>query len=170
MAQWDNYSQKSTPADTDTLMLKDNAATGKPNKRLLFSGLWTWIVDKLTNAVINNLQTTTKTVVGGMNNLQEAVSALNSKQVRYALINSSTTFNIPNGYRGLIFIVDSTSYRNGMWFLHSTETGSIGTKEVSSSSSISFATATNKLTVNVSDGSPSIVFITFSSTAPTKAS
>ena len=79
MAQWDNYSQKSTPADTDTLMLKDNAATGKPNKRLLFSGLWTWIVDKLTNAAINALQTTTKTVVGGMNNLQEAVTTLNSK-------------------------------------------------------------------------------------------
>ena len=79
MAQWDNYSQKSTPADTDTLMLKDNAATGKPNKRLLFSGLWTWIVDKLTNAVINALQTTPKTVVGGINNLQEAVTTLNSK-------------------------------------------------------------------------------------------
>ena len=79
MAQWDNYSQKSTTADTDTLMLKDNAATGKPNKRLLFSGLWTWIIDKLTNAVINALQTTPKTVVGGMNNLQDAVTTLNSR-------------------------------------------------------------------------------------------
>lgn len=92
MAQWDNYSQKSTPADTDTLMLKDNAATGKPNKRLLFSGLWTWIVDKLTNATINALQTTTKTVVGGMNNLQDAVTTLNNRTKTYDYTASSGSF------------------------------------------------------------------------------
>ena len=47
MAQWDNYSTKAAPADSDTMMIKDNAATGKPNKRVPFSGLWDWIVSKL---------------------------------------------------------------------------------------------------------------------------
>ena len=266
MAQWDNYSNKAAPADSDTMMIKDNAATGKPNKRVLFSGLWDWIVSKLANAVISSLTTNPKTVTGGMNALQTAVNtldsnlnsiagykstgsfndlkksglymvngltdgpnvsgvstwavqvlssgvvgtdgatvkqvayvesgdkiytrqliagtwsgwiaqptrdevnALNNKQVSYTLNDSSTTFNIPNGYRGLIIVSDSSTDRDGMWFLHGTGAGGIGTKEVVSSSIITFATATHKLIVNVSSGTPLIVFLTFSATAPTKAS
>ena len=36
MAAWDDYATKSTPADTDTILIKDNSATGSPNKRVLF--------------------------------------------------------------------------------------------------------------------------------------
>lgn len=35
MANWDNYTQKSTPEDADTLMIKDTA--GAANKRTPFS-------------------------------------------------------------------------------------------------------------------------------------
>ena len=119
MAQWDSYSQKSTPADTDTLMLKDNAATGKPNKRLLFSGLWTWIIDKLTNAVINNLTTTPKTVVGGMNNLQDAVTTLNSNVgtlsgIKTVVVNDTTndvgiiTLNV-GAFTGRPYVISNIS-------------------------------------------------------------
>ena len=62
MAKWTDYPTKTTPADTDDLMIYD--ATGKANKRVLLSGLWNWMVDKLTNAVINNLQTNNKTILG----------------------------------------------------------------------------------------------------------
>lgn len=81
MAQWDNYSTKSAPEDNDTLMIKDNTATGKPNKRILFGGLWNWMVTKMTNAVIANLNTNPKTVVGGLNALQSATDTLNSNLV-----------------------------------------------------------------------------------------
>lgn len=67
MGKFNEYSQKATPADNDTLMIYDAAA--KANKLSPFSGIWNWIVEKLTNAVISNLQTNNKTVVGALNEL-----------------------------------------------------------------------------------------------------
>lgn len=46
MATWDSYTTKATPADNDTLMIKDTA--GGANKRTPFSGVWNWILSKLT--------------------------------------------------------------------------------------------------------------------------
>ena len=71
MAKWTDYPTKTTPADTDDLMIYD--ATGKANKRVLFSGLWNWMVNKLTKAVISNLQTNNKTVLGALNELNSKV-------------------------------------------------------------------------------------------------
>ena len=67
MAKFNEYPSKATPEDNDTLMLYD-AAT-KSNKLSPFSGIWNWIVGKLTNAVISNLQTNNKSVVGALNEL-----------------------------------------------------------------------------------------------------
>lgn len=67
MGKFNEYSQKATPADNDTMMIYD--ATSKANKLSPFSGIWNWMVNKLTNAVINNLQTSNKTVVGALNEL-----------------------------------------------------------------------------------------------------
>ena len=67
MGKFNEYSQKATPADNDTLMIYD--ATSKANKLSPFSGIWNWIVGKLTNAVISNLQTSNKSVIGALNEL-----------------------------------------------------------------------------------------------------
>lgn len=67
MGKFNEYSQKATPADNDTMMIYDAAA--KANKLSPFSGIWNWIVNKLTNAVISNLQTNNKSVVGALNEL-----------------------------------------------------------------------------------------------------
>lgn len=67
MAKFNEYTQKATPADNDTLMIYDAAA--KANKLSPFSGIWNWIVGKLTNAVISNLQTSNKSVIGALNEL-----------------------------------------------------------------------------------------------------
>lgn len=67
MGKFNEYTQKATPADNDTLMIYD--ATSKSNKLSPFSGIWNWIVEKLTNAVISNLQTNNKTVLGAINEL-----------------------------------------------------------------------------------------------------
>ena len=67
MATWDSYTQKATPEDNDTLMIKDTA--GAANKRTPFSGVWNWIVNKLTSAVISNLQTNSKSIIPAINEL-----------------------------------------------------------------------------------------------------
>lgn len=67
MGKFNEYTQKAIPEDADTLMIYD-AAT-KANKLSPFSGIWNWIVEKLTNAVISNLQTNNQTVLGAINEL-----------------------------------------------------------------------------------------------------
>ena len=67
MGKFNEYTQKATPADNDTLMIYD--ATSKANKLSPFSGIWNWIVEKLTNAVISKLETSNKSVIGALNEL-----------------------------------------------------------------------------------------------------
>lgn len=98
MGKFNEYSQKATPADNDTLMIYD--ATSKANKLSPFSGIWNWIVGKLTNAVISNLQTSNKTVLG-------AINELNSNPfLRYekAFGESLTIKNVRAATHGLIII------------------------------------------------------------------
>lgn len=98
MGKFNWYSQKATPADNDTLMIYD--ATSKANKLSPFSGIWNWIVEKLTNAVISNLQTNNKTVVGALNELNS------NPFLRYekAFGESLTIKNVRAATHGLIII------------------------------------------------------------------
>ena len=83
MGKFNEYSQKATPEDADSLMIYDAAA--KANKLSPFSGIWNWIVGKLTNAVISNLQTNNKSVVGALNELY-------SNSFRVGLPSNTTSF------------------------------------------------------------------------------
>lgn len=67
-----SFDQKSAPEDNDLLVEYDAAASKVKNVK--FGGVWNWIVKKLTSAVINELQTSSKNVVG-------AINELNSNQV-----------------------------------------------------------------------------------------
>lgn len=78
MGKFNEYTQKATPADNDTMMIYDAAA--KSNKLTPFSGIWNWIVGKLTNAVISNLQTSNKSVIGALNELNSNTSKLALKE------------------------------------------------------------------------------------------
>lgn len=79
MGKFNEYTQKATPADNDTLMIYD--AASKANKLSPFSGIWNWIVEKLTNAVINNLQTSNKSVIGAINELNSNRFSICEKNV-----------------------------------------------------------------------------------------
>lgn len=98
MAKFNEYTQKATPADNDTMMIYD--ATAKANKLSPFSGIWNWIVNKLTNAVISNLQTNNKSVVGALNELNS------NPFLRYekAFGESLTIKNVRAATHGLIII------------------------------------------------------------------
>lgn len=72
MAKFDDYTQKNTPEDNDITLILDK--TANVNKKTPFSGIWNWIVSKLTSAVISQLETTNKSIV-------PAINELNSKSV-----------------------------------------------------------------------------------------
>lgn len=76
-----SFDQKSAPEDNDLLVEYDASASKVKNVK--FGGVWNWIVKKLTSAVINELQTSSKNVVG-------AINELNSKKV----ISTSNTSKI----------------------------------------------------------------------------
>lgn len=94
MAKFNEYPSKATPEDADTLMLYD--AASKSNKLLSFSRIWNWIVGKLTNAVINNLQTNNKTVLGAINELNSKTFLIYEKNV-HDLDNPPNAFILNSG-------------------------------------------------------------------------
>lgn len=101
MAKFNEYTQKATPADNDTMMIYDAAA--KANKLSPFSGIWNWIVGKLTNAVISNLQTSNKSVIGALNEL-------NSKTLIITIAGSTDStgnikINVPNSFSRMPYVV-----------------------------------------------------------------
>lgn len=109
MAKFNEYTVKATPEDADTLMLYD--ATSKSNKLSPFSGIWNWIVGKLTNAVISNLQTNNKTVLGAINELNS--KALES-EVRICSPGKAFEKALRNNKIVLIFIstLDSSNVKS----------------------------------------------------------
>lgn len=89
MGKFNEYSQKATPEDADSLMIYDAAA--KANKLSPFSGIWNWIVGKLTNAVISNLETSNKSVIGALNELNSKALMHNKVySTNYDMHNSET--------------------------------------------------------------------------------
>lgn len=103
MGKFNEYTQKATPADNDTMMIYD--ATSKSNKLSPFSGIWNWIVGKLTNAVISNLRTNNQTVLGAINEVNGSLPAVGiydldnpPKKMIFSARAGST--NLPNGFSG----------------------------------------------------------------------
>lgn len=83
MAKFTDYTQKTKPADADLLLIHDNA--GAANKKTPFSGVWSWILDKLASAVISQLETTNKSII-------PAINELNSKSA--IILNSESTTQV----------------------------------------------------------------------------
>lgn len=70
---WSNYTEKTaTPVDADEVMVRDS--TDGKNKRLLFGTFWKWVAKKLNEATISELQTSNKTIVGALNQLNSDCS------------------------------------------------------------------------------------------------
>lgn len=65
--KWTDYTTKETLEDNDELMILDKDANA--NKRTLMDKIWDYVVDKMTTAVIAKLETTNKTLIGAVNEL-----------------------------------------------------------------------------------------------------
>lgn len=93
---WNNYTEKTaTPVDADEVMVRDSA-DGK-NKKLLFGTFWKWVAKKLNEATISELQTSNKTIVGALNQL-------NSDKANYGSYTDDLN-NIP------VIVNEQTIYR-----------------------------------------------------------
>lgn len=92
MPKFDDYTQKSTPEDTDLMLLLDK--TENANKKVLFSGIWNWIVKKLAEAVIEKLQTSDKTIIGALNELNSKTNVFVTTKQGFWDLNSKLTKGI----------------------------------------------------------------------------
>lgn len=125
MGKFNEYTQKATPEDADSLMIYD--ATSKANKLSPFSGIWDWIAGKLTNAVISNLQTNNKTVVGALNELNsnrlkeynwraydDIISAMNAEKEAILIQGSSVFAAATNGGHPYMIILSVPESRDAI--------------------------------------------------------
>ena len=87
MPKWTDYTIKANPADKDEVMILDTA--GKANKRLGLSVLSGFIENKIMGRRFDNLNTTDKTVLGAINEVDS-----NGKQLKQIVDNIS---NLPDG-------------------------------------------------------------------------
>lgn len=92
MAKFTDYTQKTKPADADLLLIHDNA--GAANKKTPFSGVWSWILDKLVNEVISQLETNNKSIIRAINELNS--KSLVEYDVEASTDNRTLTIKIPN--------------------------------------------------------------------------
>lgn len=67
MANWKEYTTKTTPEDADEIVIADTKANA--NKRTPLGGLWNWIAGKLATAVISQLETQNKSIIPALNEL-----------------------------------------------------------------------------------------------------
>ena len=105
MAKFTDYTQKTKPADADLLLIHDNA--GAANKKTPFSGVWSWILDKLASAVISQLETTNKSII-------PAINELNSKRINDFIPSGTYDLNNPPNYFMFRVLVGSTHIPEGM--------------------------------------------------------
>ena len=94
---WNNYTEKTaTPVDADEVMVRDSA-DGK-NKKLLFGTFWKWVAKKLNEATISELQTSNKTIVGALNQLNS--DSLSRK--------TESITQLPDGNKAKLISIGST--------------------------------------------------------------
>lgn len=126
MPKFDDYTQKTAPEDTDIALILDK--TANVNKKTPFSGIWTWIVNKMTNAVIQNLQTTNKTVIGSINELNsnKIANVANVEYQSVSLDDITATFAILQAI-SITDIPEDIKSDIGEWVLVSTFKKTVGT-------------------------------------------
>ena len=96
---WNNYTEKTaTPVDADEVMVRDSA-DGK-NKKLLFGTFWKWVAKKLNEATISELQTSNKTIVGALNQLNSDCSKTKvfTMQTEYGYLYLKKNVNVVGVY------------------------------------------------------------------------
>lgn len=70
------------------------------------------------------------------------------------------TFTVPNNYRGVLYVIDSSASRCGEYILYSTGGGVVGVKAISEANETTIdVSVLNKITITASTGSRRVLFI-----------
>lgn len=112
MGNWKEYTTKSAVEDADEIMIADAAAN--VNKRTPLSILWNWIVSKLTSAVIANLETNSKSVVGALNELNSK-AAMNTINVSSEKLQNDCYIRKIGKIVWINYSSDAISIEKGIW-------------------------------------------------------
>lgn len=117
--KWTDYTTKETLEDNDELMILDKDANA--NKRTLMDKVWNYIVDKMTTAVIAKLETTNKTLIGAVNELNSNAlkgSILNhvyeNSNINTMSVDVSDTSSNGNAIPFILFLADWSTGNLGM--------------------------------------------------------
>lgn len=78
-----DYPKKENASDNDLMLMTDNAS--KSEKLISFSSVWNWISSKFSGNNFSDLNTSSKTVIGAMNELKQRIDGI------IALPDGSTT-------------------------------------------------------------------------------
>ena len=91
--------------------------------------------------------------------MDAVTSAMNNISFISENIDAGTvTYNVPVSYRGILYVLDSSVNRNGMYIVTSTGSGAVSMKDISVATEIEFDTSTAyKLSITVPTGSRRIV-------------
>lgn len=92
MANWKEYTTKTTPEDADEIVIADTKANA--NKRTPFSGLWNWIANKLATAVISQLETQNKSIIPALNELNSKALPVDVALLYIPDTGGKTTYSI----------------------------------------------------------------------------
>ena len=99
--EWTKYTTKEALKDNDELMILDT--DGKANNRTLMDKVWDYVVDKMTTAVIAKLETTNKTLIGAVNELNSKLIISILCQSDFILRFSKADYSNLITVRGIIF-------------------------------------------------------------------
>ena len=163
--------------DSDFVRLVTSAGTSsKATVRNLFKGFESNLGAKSSLTTSDYLR-----VVGSDNEVyKQSVSSVKSALGVTALENGMSgisftkfyaeaggrTVNIPNNYRGVLYITDSNNTRCGEYIVFATGTGIVNTKAVSTASDITIDNSvSNKLTLSPASGSRWCLLINVSNVA-----
>lgn len=87
------------------------------------------------------------------------VDALNNRHTISA-VGTATTFTVPSGYRGVLYVTDSSPDRCGEYAVYCTGAGAVGYRTLSEAAGITIDTSTaNKLTLTTASGTRTCMFL-----------
>ena len=129
---WSNYTEKTaTPVDADEVMVRDS--TDGKNKRLIFGTFWKWVAKKLNEATISDLQTTDKTVIGALNELNGNTKTLKirikadseeelCKKIADTIIKNADNATLFVGWVGHFSVCVNVYYDRSEYFVYTVQT------------------------------------------------
>lgn len=114
-------------------------------------------LNRSTNASYSILTTKSVTL-----NETDKNNALDSLGIHKASFSSTKTITLPNSYRGLLIITNTSTNDNGMYIITTTGVGAVITKAISAASNITIDTTANTLKLTPSSGTRTVCLIDIS--------